>query len=144
MKRNTAPSMPLRTLMFRLLAIIVGIVVLVLGFQERSRLSHLREKGAVAVVEPITEYTERSSRGSKTYTAEFTFTTDKGVKIQRRHSFPGELLADFENGTPVTVRYDPASPYEFMFESEEVSILMYVFGFGFLIAAFTLIRAPKD
>ncbi len=144
MKRNTAPSLPFRTLIFRALAIIAGIASLVIGYQERSRISHLREAGLTAVVEPIVDYTERTSRGSKTYSANFIFTTDKGLKIERRHTFPGELLTDFENGTPVTVRYDPKSPGDFMFESEEAPLLPYLMGIGFIIAAFVFIRAPKE
>lgn len=144
MKRNTAPSLPLRTLVFRLLAIIAGVASLVIGFQERSRIAHLREAGKTAVVEPIVDYTERTRRGSKTYSANFIFTTDKGQRIEQRHTFPGELLTDFENGTPVTVRYDPDSPSEFMFEAEEGSLLPYLMGIGFIVAAFVFIRAPAE
>jgi hypothetical protein len=144
MKRNTAPSLPFRTLMFRALAIIVGIASLVIGFQERSRIAHLREVGKSAVVEPIVDYTERTSRGSKTYSANFIFTTDKGQRIERRHTFPGELLTDFENGTPVSVIYNPDGPADFMFESEEASLLPYLMGIGFIVAAFVFIRAPTE
>lgn len=144
MKRNSPPSLPLRTLMFRGLAIFAGVASLVIGYQERSRLDHLRQAGVAAVVDPITDYTERSRRGSKTYSAEFTFTTEAGQKIQRRQPFPGELLADFENGTPVIVRYDPSSPSDFMFEADEGSLLPYLMGVGFIVAAFVFIRAPKE
>jgi Protein of unknown function (DUF3592) len=144
MKRKTAPSMPLRTLVFRVLAIIAGLASLVIGYQERSRISHLRETGLSAVVEPIVDYTERSRRGSKTYSANFIFTTDKGQRIEQRHTFPGELLTDFENGTPVTVRYDPSSPSDFMFDAEESPLLPYLMGIGFIVAAFVFIRAPKE
>ncbi len=96
------------------------------------------------MVEPIVVYTERSRRGSKTYSADFNFTTDKGEKIQRRQTFPGELLTDFENATPVTVRYDPKSPSDFIFEMEEAPLLPYLMGIGFIVAAFVFIRAPKE
>jgi len=144
MKPTKAASMPLRTLMFRIVAVVIGLASLYFGFQERTRISHLRSAGLSAQVEPIQDYTQHSSRGSDTYTAEFNFTTDQGMKIRRRHSFPEALIADFQNDIPVMVRYDPKDPSEFMFESEEAPIWPYLFGIGFIVAAFVLIRAPAE
>ena len=136
--------LPFRILMFRALAVIVGVAAMVIGFQENSKLAHIRAVGVEAVVDPIQDYTERTSRGSKTYSADFSFTTAKGEKIQRRRQFPKEVLEDFEYGRPVTVHYDPASPYEFIFAKEEASYLPYLFGIGIIIAAFVFLRAPAE
>jgi hypothetical protein len=143
MKRNSNP-LPLRVLMFRALAVIVGIAAMVIGYQESSRISRIQRTGIEAVVEPIQDYTERTSRGSKTYSAEFHFTTAKGDKVQRRRQFPKEVLEDFEYGRPVTIRYDRADPYEFIFAKEEPSYLPFLFGVGIIIAAFVFIRAPAE
>lgn len=144
MKAAAKPSLPLRTLMLRGLAILIGIIVLGMGFQERSRIEHLRAAGVSTVVDPIVDYSTRTSRGSKTCSAEFNFTTDSQQKISKRQPFPCELIADFENSKPVSVRYDPASPYNFIFEAESAPLLPFVFGIGFILAAFLLIRAPKE
>ncbi len=42
----------------------------------------MRSVGVEAEVEPITDYTRRKKRGSVTYSADFTFTTEESEKLE--------------------------------------------------------------
>ncbi|BEU94612.1 DUF3592 domain-containing protein [Acidovorax sp. DW039] len=99
----------------------IGAAFLIFGYQDYSRNKSLHKRGAAAVVEPISKYTEHSRRGSKTYTAEFDFTTSSGQKIHKSSSFPEAALNDFKAGKPVKVLYDERNPYEFVFEKDDPS-----------------------
>jgi len=121
-------------IIFKLLGVFAGLAFIVAGFSERSSISHMKSIGKPAVVDPITNYTKRKS----IYTAQFSFTTEKGEKITAKHSFPSELIADFEAGRPVTVLYNPSQPHDFIFEKEKASWVMVVGGIVFVIAALLL------
>jgi len=125
----------LKSVVFKILGVIIGIVCVVVGVSERSSIQRLQASGKTAIVAPIGEYTERTRKGSHTYTAEFTFETENGSKITKSKSFPKELLADFEAGTPVKVFYDPRDPAEFVFEKDEPSWFVVLAGVGMAIAA---------
>lgn len=120
-----------KRIVFKVLGVIAGLTFMGAGFSERSSLAHLKSIGKPAVVDPISNYTKRKSG----YSAEFTFTTEKGEKITRNRSFPSELVADFEAGRPVSVLYDPSHPQEFVFEKETPSWYMVFGGIAFAIAA---------
>ena len=118
-------------ILFKILGVVAGLAFMAAGFSERSSIAHMKSIGKPAVVDPISNYTKRKS----IYTAEFSFTTEKGEKITAKHSFPSELVADFEAGRPVSVLYDPSHPHEFIFEKEKASWYMVLGGIAFAIAA---------
>ncbi|WP_162932662.1 DUF3592 domain-containing protein [Solimonas sp. K1W22B-7] len=124
-----------KSLVFKILGVVIGVGVAVAGCSERSRIEQLKKIGTVAIVEPISEYTDSSSRGNHTYTAEFVFETEDGTTITKKTSFPKELIADFEAGTPVKVFYNPTNPSEFVFEKQEPEWFVVIFGIGIGIAA---------
>lgn len=125
----------LRKTIFRLLAIVAGATMLAIGFQEKAAIDHVQSVGKVAVVEPVDSYTRRKSKGMDTYSADFTFTTEDGRVIKKRRPFPELLLADFQNGVPVKVLYDPANPADFVFEKEQPDWLPMGMGAAFIIGA---------
>ena len=125
----------MRPIVFSVLALIAALGSIGIGAQEYMALSKVRSVGIAAEVEPITDYTRRKRRGSETYSAEFTFTTDEGREISKRRPFPQELLQDFENGEPVTVLYDPRNPSNFVFEKESASWTPFLMGGGFLLVS---------
>jgi hypothetical protein len=118
-----------KNILLKIIGVTVGIVFVGYGLAERSSLSHIKSIGKPAVVEPIQSYTKRKS----TYTAEFTFLTEKGQKIIKKQSFPSELVADFEAKVPVKVLYDPSNPSEFVFEKESTSWLLIIGGIAFAL-----------
>jgi hypothetical protein len=120
-----------RSKIFKVIGVIVGLFFAYSGFSERSNLNHIRSVGKIAIVQPIDSYTKRKS----IYSAEFTFITEGGEKVTQRHSFPQELLKDFDSRTPVRVIYNPSNPREFIFEKESASWLTVVTGLGIAIAA---------
>lgn len=127
--------MPGKGILFKILGVIAGLVFMVSGAMERSDIKHTKAVGKTAYVDPIEKYTERTSKGSKTYDADFTFTTEKGDKISAHKSFPAELVNDFKSGKPVKIFYDPGKPSDFIFEKEEPSWFMVITGLGLAIAA---------
>lgn len=138
MDAAVAPARAARTSrqqLFRILAVVVGCVALVLGAQDWQRIRATRAIGVSATVDPIASYTKRRSRGSTTYSADFSFKTSAGDTVHRRRTFPSALLADFENSRPVTVVYDPRNPSDFVFEKESASWIPFAMGAGFLVAA---------
>ena len=124
-----------RSVLFKILGVTVGVVLAGYGIVDRQSLSRLKRTGEAAVVEPISKYTERTSKGVKTYTAEFHFKTAAGREVVQNHSFPEEVLTDFKARTPVKVLYDPRDPYTFVFEKEEPSWFLVLAGVGIAIAA---------
>lgn len=142
MAMSAQPKRPARTgrqKLFRLLAVGVGCAALVLGGQDWQRIRATRANGLTAVVDPIASYTKRRSRGSTTYSADFSFVTSSGDRVQRRRPFPQALLADFEHERPVRIAYDPRNPSDFVFEKESVSWMPFLVGAGFLAAAFAFL-----
>ena len=136
----------MRPILFSVLALIASLGSFWVGADEYQKYSHLRSVGVEAEVEPITDYTRRKKRGSVTYSADFTFTTEEGHEVSKRRPFPEELLQDFENGEPVIVLYDPRSPTNFMFDKESAEWTPFLMGGGFLIVAlfFFATRKPKS
>jgi hypothetical protein len=111
--------------------VIVGIVFVVMGFNQRSDIARIKSHGKVVAVKPIDGYTKRKS----TYTAEFTFVTEEGRTITKKQSFPSELVKDFESNTPVDVVYNPADPSEFVFEKEKPEWFLIIAGVGLAVGA---------
>ena len=98
-------------------------------------MSRIRKAGAVAVVEPVTSYTERRKKGSTTYSATFNFKTTDGRRITQNHSFNSDVLTDLKSNTPVRVLYDPQNPHEFIFEKQTFSMWIFAVGAGLIVAA---------
>lgn len=135
MATETAQPRSLIRLVFKIIGVLAGIAVLVMTSQEYFELRRIKKNGVAAVVEPITNYTERKSKRSRTLSATFNFTTADGKRISRNHTFPGEVLDDFKNNVPVRVIYNPSNPNEFVLEKQSVSPWIFVFGIGLIIAA---------
>ncbi|MEO7885569.1 MAG: DUF3592 domain-containing protein [Polaromonas sp.] len=126
-------------IVFKILGVLVGLVFIVFGFQERSEISGIQKRGKRVVVEPISKYTEFKKSGSSTYTAEFHFTTEDGRKITAKHSFPEEVLADFKSGKPVEIAYMPNDPSTFVFSSQRAPWTLVMIGAALLVAALVLL-----
>jgi len=124
--------------LYKILGVIVGLVFLGFGYQERSELSNVKKHGERAVVEPISGYQQFKQSGSSTYTAEFHFTTADGRPIVMKHSFPEEVLEDFQAGRPVEIFYMPTNPYEFVFARDEASWTLVGIGAGIAVVALLL------
>ncbi|MBC5786148.1 DUF3592 domain-containing protein [Ramlibacter sp. USB13] len=128
-----------RSLVFKVLGVIAGLVFLGVGVSERQNLGRVKRTGQEAVVAPIANYTEHRSRGMTTYTAEIRFKTVEGREVTKRSSFPAEALDDFRSGQPVKVLYDPRDPYEFVFEKQKPSWLLIGGGIAMALAALVLL-----
>jgi hypothetical protein len=133
-----------KNILYAIVAFLIGGFFIYSGAQERLALSKLKKVGERVEVETPDGYTEHKKSGSSTYTAEFKFSTAKGVAVQRKKSFPEALIADFENGTPVYVLYDPANPYEFVFEKEEPEWFLILFGIAFVGGALWYARKTPE
>lgn len=125
----------MRSTIFKILGVIVGIFFVYTGITERSNLNRVKSIGKAATVQPIQRYTKRRT----IYSAEFTFMTEGGQQVTQTRSFPEELIKDFESGTPVRILYNPANPREFVFEKETPSWFPAVFGVGIAVAAFVFL-----
>lgn len=129
-----------RNTIFGILSIVVGLSALTIGAKEWVKISRIKSNGLVSIAQTPSEYTKRKSGPSTTYSAEFTFKTQAGDVITRRHPFPSELLSDFKSGNPVKIIYDPGSPGDFVFEKDGAPWLVIFIGIAFLVTGPVLIR----
>lgn len=132
--------MAAKRMIYKVLGVVVGVVFVGAGIKDRTHMSHLQSVGKIAVVDPIEGYSVRKSRGYSTYTAEFRFTAQNGVKIVKKQRFPEALVADVDARQPVNVLYDPNNPHDFIFERERerTSWMMVLGGLGLAVAVFLL------
>lgn len=121
-------------------AFLIGVIFLVGAFfassdyfEDRAELRAVRD-GVSTVVDPIRGYTRYKSRGSTTYTAEFTFRNQQGAEVKIRKSFPEKVLRAMERGEKVTIRYVPGMEGKFRFEGETPSTLLLLIGIGLALA----------
>lgn len=128
-------SVAQRTIVYKVLGVVAGLVFLGFGIAERSSINRVKATGVETVVEPIEGYTVRKSRGSTTYSAQFSFKPESGRQVSKMKSFPEELLPDFKSGGPVKIFYDPRDPGEFVFEKEKPSWFLVLVGAGIVVAA---------
>lgn len=128
-----------RRLLFKVLGLIAGVWFIGQGVAERSSMSRLKSHGRVAIVDPIDRYEKHSRRGDTSYSATFTFKTDRGEQISKQASFPAEVITDFESRVPVKVYYDPRNPSDFVFEKQRPS--WFPVGFGIFLAVAALLFA---
>jgi hypothetical protein len=128
-----------RRILFKVLGVVIGLIFIGYGVHERSTLARMKSAGQVAVVEPVANYTEFSTSGSKVYTAEFRFQTATGQQVTKKSSFPEEVLADFKSGTPVRVIYDPRDPGEFVFERQQAAWSTIAIGVAIALLALVLV-----
>jgi hypothetical protein len=124
-----------RSVIFKVLGVIVGLVFMVAGLEERSSISRIKSFGTTATVNPIDRYTQRK----RIYTANFSFKTSTGQAVSAGKSFPKELIDDFKTGRPVKVFYNPNNPNEFVFEKETTPWTMTLGGVGIAVAALIFI-----
>ncbi|MBD9394549.1 DUF3592 domain-containing protein [Acidovorax sp. ACV01] len=125
--------------LYKLLGAIVGLFLIISGFNERSALSSVQKHGKRAIVDSISQYTEFRKGGSSTYTAEFRFKTEDGRQITMKHSFPEEVLAGFKASKPVEVVYLPSDPNTFVFAHQKASWTLVSIGTAIFLAALLLV-----
>ena len=124
--------------LFKLLGALAALVFIGYGLKERSEITSIQKRGKTATVQPIANYTQFKKGGSSTYTAEFHFKTEDGREIVQKHSFPEEVLADFNAGKPVQIVYLPNDPSTFVFASEKPGWMLVIIGSVLLVAALLL------
>jgi hypothetical protein len=124
--------------LFKVLGVLAALVFIGYGLKDRSEVTSIQKRGKLATVRPIANYTEFKKSGSSTYTAEFHFKTEDGRDIVQKHSFPAEVLSDFQAGKPVQIVYLPNDPSTFVFASEKPGWALVIGGVVFLIAALLL------
>jgi len=124
--------------LFKLLGAIAALVFIGYGLKERNEITSIQKRGKTATVQPIANYTQFKKGGSSTYTAEFRFKTEEGREIVQKHSFPEEVLADFNAGKPVQIVYLPNDPSTFVFASEKPGWMLVIVGSVLLVAALLL------
>ena len=134
---------PMRTksqgkVLFKVLGALAALVFIGYGLKDRSEVTSIQEQGKLAIVEPITNYTEFKQGGSSTYTAEFRFKIEGGREIVLKHSFPEEVLSDFKAGKPVQIFYLPSDPSNFVFAGEKPGWGLVIGGVVMLVAALLL------
>lgn len=124
--------------LFKLLGALAALVFIGYGLKDRSEITSIQKHGTLATVEPIADYTEFKQGGSSTYTAEFHFKTEDGRDIVLKHSFPEEVLADFQAGRPVQIFYLQNDPSTIVFANEKPGWGMVIGGVVMLVAALLL------
>jgi len=128
-----------KKLVYKILAILAGVVFLGAGFSENHRISRLKRFGQTATVIVPDTYTDHSRNGVHTYTAEISFKLPNGDTIRQQHSVPSEAIDAMKAHQPVTVYYDSRDPNEFAFAQDATSWMMPTLGAGFVVAAFVLL-----
>ena len=125
-------------ILYKALGAIAALAFIGYGFKDRSEITSIQKHGTLTTVEPIADYTEFKQGGSSTYTAEFHFKTADGREIVLKHSFPEEVLNDFNAGKPVQIYYLPSDPSTIVFANEKPGWGLVIGGFVFLGAALLL------
>ena len=134
--------MRIKQILYRGCGVLVGIYLVTTGVQEHLHYERLHSTGTRAVLAPITKYTTETGRKSyTTYTAEFHFVTAKGQPVMVTRTFPKLLIEDFVAGRPVQIRYDQATPSDFIFERDEITWLKV--GLGIAVGMFVLLSFYK-
>ena len=124
---------------YKILAIVAGLVFIGAGFSENHRISRLKRFGATATVIAPDTYTDRSHNGVHTYTADIAFKLPNGDTVHANHSVPSEAIDAMKANKPVTIYYDTRDPSEFVFEQDSSNWWMPALGVGFVIGAFVLL-----
>ena len=124
---------------YKILALLAGVVFLGAGLSENHRISRLKRFGTSAVVIPPDTYMDHRRNGSHTYTAEIAFKLPSGDTVRAKHSVPSEAIDAMKANRPVTVYYDARDPSEFAFEQESSNWWMPALGVAFVVGAFALL-----
>ncbi|MEO5687408.1 MAG: DUF3592 domain-containing protein [Burkholderiaceae bacterium] len=125
-----------KKLLYKILAVVIGLVFIGTGFSESRHISRLKRFGSQAEVIPPESYTDHSHNGSHTFTAEITFKTASGDIVRQKHSMPEAALESMKARQPVTVFYDSKDPSDFVFAQDSTDWWMPLLGGGFIVAAF--------
>jgi hypothetical protein len=123
-------------LIYKALAVVVGLVFIGAGFSESRHISRLKRFGIQAEVIPPDSYIDHSRNGTHTYTAEISFKTTSGQLVTQKHSMPAAALDSMKAHQPVTVYYDAKDPGDFVFAQDSADWWMSLLGAGFVVAAF--------
>lgn len=124
-----------RSILFKGIGVLVGLVFVIFGVRERLEYSRTRSRGLRAVVDPVTEFQQFGNRGSPTYTAEFSFKTPDGQQVKTKHSFSADVLDAFKAGRPVEIIFEPSNPTVFVFANESAPWTLVLIGVGLAGAA---------
>jgi hypothetical protein len=124
---------------YRILAVVAGLVFIGAGFSENHRISRLKHFGQTATVIAPDSYMDQSRNGVHTFTADIAFKLPNGDTVRRKHSVPSEAIDTMKAGRPVTVWYDSRDPSEFVFEQDSINWWTPTLGLGFVIGAFVLL-----
>ncbi len=125
-----------KKLLYKILAVVIGLVFIGAGISENRHISRLKRFGSPAEVIPPDGYTDHNHNGSHTYTADISFKTGSGELMRQNHSMPEAALESMKAHQPVTVYYDPKDPSDFVFAQDSTDWWMPLLGAGFLVAAF--------
>jgi len=128
-----------KKLVYKILAVVAGVVFLGAGFSENHRISRLKRFGQTATVIAPDSYMDHSRNGVHTYTADIAFKLPNGDTVRAKHSVPGEAIEAMKANQPVTVYYDSRDPSEFVFAQDSGSWLPPLVGTGMIVAAFLLL-----
>lgn len=130
-------------LLYKILAIVAGLVIIGAGINENRHISRLKRFGSTAVVTPPATYMDHSQNGSHTYTGDITFKTGDGGEVKRKHSIPEKAIDSMKAGEQVVVYYDPRDASDFVFAQEESSWLMPLAGVALIIGALIFLRPAR-
>lgn len=130
-------------LLYKILAVIAGLILIGVGINENHHISRLKRFGSTAVVTPPDTYMDHSQNGSHTYTGEVTFKTDSGNEVRMKHSIPEKAINSMKAGEQVLVYYDPRDASDFVFAQDDTDYLVPLAGVALIIGALVFMRSVK-
>ena len=130
---------PQRKLLYKILAVVAGVVLIGVGLNDNHHLSRLKRFGSTAEVIPPDSYTDHSQNGSHTFTGVIRFKTDGGSEVTQNHEIPSKALDSMKAGDKVLVYYDPKDPTDFVFAQEDTDYIVPGAGVALIIGALVFI-----
>lgn len=117
-------------------ACLAGLLMIGFGFKERMHVQRMHAEGRPALMDSAQAFTIPQTANGKKQQPEYSFTTDKGVKVVTTRSFPGEIMPDLIAARPVRVLYDATDPGKMIFASERPPWIMIAAGALLIALAF--------
>jgi hypothetical protein len=106
----------MRTKIFSILAIIIGLMALGYAFFNQMQIAKIKKYGILAQAEPVGEITrERSVRrygASISYHVKFRFLTQSGQEVSVSKELSANAIDKIRNGQPIWIRYLEKDPRE--------------------------------
>ncbi|NHZ62512.1 hypothetical protein [Massilia genomosp. 1] len=109
-------------------ACLAGLLMIGFGFKERMHVQRMHADGRPALMDSAKAFTVPETANGKKQQPEYSFTTDKGVKVVSTRSFPAEIMPDLVAARLVRVLYDANDPGKMIFASERPSWIMIAAG----------------